>query len=82
MNYRSTGSQASAILCLAVFALAGCAGEDKRLAEDKQSCVAMGHSPGTPTFEQCLQDLNERRCAMSAKKGQTSHVATRDCSRI
>jgi len=65
--------------------LTGCAAStDRRLTEDQQSCQAMGHTTGTANFRQCLADLDERRCAMSAnmKNGALHHVASADCSRL
>jgi hypothetical protein len=82
MMYKVTVRKAAAILSFAVLALTGCDTTDKRLVEDEQSCHAMGHSLGTPDFKQCLQDLNDRRCAMVRKKNETMHVVTTDCSRL
>jgi hypothetical protein len=71
---------------LAIVLLAGCSplSPDRRLTEDEQSCQAMGHTPETANFKQCMADLNERRCAMSAgHKGNPSHhVVSTDCTRL
>jgi hypothetical protein len=43
----------------------------------------MGHVAGTPEFKQCMNDLNERRCAVQrSKAGTGSHIATTDCTRL
>jgi hypothetical protein len=73
---------ASALL-LGIASLTGCASEDRRLVADEQSCRSMGHSDGTPEFKQCMNDLNERRCAVQrAKTGPGSHVASTECTRL
>jgi hypothetical protein len=70
-----------ATLLLGVFLLSGCAAhEDRRLAEDQQSCLQMGHPPGTPQFSQCLEDLNQRRC--DTKVLGERHLATEERTRI
>jgi hypothetical protein len=70
-------------LLAAIASVTGCAGEDRRLAADEQSCLNMGHANGTPEFKQCMNDLNERRCAVQrAKAGAGSHVATTECTRL
>ncbi len=71
------------VLAAAAFGIAGCANEDHRLAEDQQSCVAMGHVEGTPEFKQCMADLNQRRCAEAKSKTEgTQHEATVDCTKL
>jgi hypothetical protein len=68
---------------LAVASFTGCAGEDRRLVADEQSCRDMGHVAGTPEFKQCMNDLNERRCALKrSKAGTGSHIATTECTRL
>ena len=70
-------------LMLAVASFTGCAGEDRRLVADQESCRNMGHEPGTPEFKQCMTDLNDRRCAVQkAKGGAGSHIATAECTRL
>jgi hypothetical protein len=69
-------------LLLVTFLFSACAQEDRRLAEDQQSCTQMGHSPGTPQFDQCMQDLNQRRCATVTKAFGERHVATEECTRL
>jgi hypothetical protein len=73
-----------AALALGSFLLAGCAQEDRRLAEDQQSCRAMGHVSGTPQFQQCMEELNQRRCATVSvgKPGTTRHQAVLECTRL
>jgi hypothetical protein len=67
----------SAILLIGVPLVSGCATrEDRRLAEDQQSCLQMGHSPETPQFSQCMQDLNQRRC--DTKVIGERHLATQE----
>jgi hypothetical protein len=68
-------------LLLVAFLFSACAHEDRRLAEDQQSCTQMGHSPGTPQFDQCMQELNQRRCATVKGFGER-HVATEECTRL
>lgn len=73
----------ASVFILAVASLTGCAGEDRRLAADQESCRNMGHAAGTPEFRQCMTDLNERRGAVQkAKAGAGSHIATADCTRL
>lgn len=55
---------------------------DTRLADDQQSCTAMGHASGTPIFRQCLAELNERRCALERNRYGTRHVDSRECTRV
>ena len=55
---------------------------DTRLADDQQTCVQMGHAAGSPIFQQCLAELNERRCALAASKTGPHHVASEDCTRL
>ena len=63
--------------------LAGCANPDSRLVADEASCRSMGHARDTPPYAECLKDLNNRRCAVAARKGWTpQHVASVDCTRI
>lgn len=69
-------------LVLATFALHGCAQPDRRLAEDRHTCVAMGHQSGTPEFQQCLADLNERRCPTKQTRHGEEHVVSKDCTRL
>lgn len=66
----------------ASFALAGCAHEDKRLTSDEQSCRSMGHSPGSAAFDQCMKDLNQRRCGTINYKGASRHATSLDCTRL
>jgi hypothetical protein len=74
---------AASALILAVASFTGCAGEDRRLVADQESCRNMGHVPGTPEFKQCMTDLNDRRCAVQKTKGGAgSHVATAECTRL
>jgi len=43
----------------------------------------MGHVVGTAAFRMCLDDLNDRRCAVSHPKVSTGiHDAARDCTRL
>jgi hypothetical protein len=73
----------ASVLILAVVLLTGCAGEDRRLVADQESCRNMGHAPGTPEFKQCMTDLNDRRCAVQkAKGGAGSHIATAECTKL
>src|SRR5437764_245073 len=44
-------------LMLTIASFAGCAGQDRRLVADEQSCRNMGHAAGTPEFKQCMHDL-------------------------
>jgi len=70
-------------LLLAIASLTGCASVDRRLVADQQSCRNMGHLDGTPQFKECMNDLNERRCAVLRSKGSAgSHVATTECTRL
>ena len=70
-------------LVLAVVSFTGCAAEDRRLVADEQSCRGMCHVAGTPEFKQCMNDLNQRRCAVQrSKAGTGSHIATTDCTRL
>jgi hypothetical protein len=71
-------------LALAVASFTGCASEDRRLVADEQSCRDMGHIPGSSEFGRCMNDLNERRCAVQrAKRGGTGlHIATEECTRL
>jgi hypothetical protein len=70
-------------LLAAIALVTGCAGEDRRLVADEQTCHSMGHLDGTQEFKQCMNDLNERRCAVQkAKTGAGSHVATTECTRL
>ena len=70
-------------LVLAAASFTGRAGEDRRLVADEQSCRDMGHVEGTPEFKQCMNDLNERRCARQrSKAGTGSHIATTECTRL
>jgi NitT/TauT family transport system substrate-binding protein len=41
-------------MMLVSIALAGCGQVDRRLAEDRQTCTAMGHSSDTAEFQQCM----------------------------
>jgi hypothetical protein len=83
MSAKHRPALAASALIVAVVSLAGCAGEDRRLVADQESCRNMGHVPGTPEFKQCMTDLNERRCAVQRAKGGTgSHVATAECTRL
>ncbi len=71
------------LLLLVGIALVGCGQVDRRLAEDRQTCTAMGHASDTAEFQQCMAELNSRRCA-DTKAGKTGphHVATLDCTRL
>ncbi len=65
--------------------LAGCAEhKDRRLADDQQTCQAMGHPTGSDAFKQCLAELNQRRCAMvrQGRTGGVRHQETEYCSRL
>ena len=77
---RST--QVASMLLIATALLTGCATEDRRLVADEQSCRSMGHSDGTSAFKQCMDNLNQRRCATSSTKVGTLHEATKDCTRL
>ena len=73
----------AAALLLAAVSIAGCASEDRRLVADQQSCRSMGHLEGTPQFKQCMNDLNERRCAvLRSKSAPGTHLATTECTRL
>ena len=73
----------AAILAFALaLALLGCGPEDKRLTVDKKTCISMGHMPGFAAFEQCMGDLNERRCATVNRRGGGGHFATVDCTKL
>jgi hypothetical protein len=76
--------KASSAVTLAILAalVAGCASPDHRLIEDQQSCTGMGHAAGTPTFQKCMADLNDRRCASRSVKSGTMHVASTECTRV
>ncbi|GEM_PF-4181285 len=90
MAFIVPGPRTAAILLFAVtFAVAGCVSKvDTRLTDDQQSCRDMGHSPGSAEFNQCMSELNERRCATvkapTTFKGQltTRHSSTIDCTRL
>jgi hypothetical protein len=70
-------------MLLISIALAGCGQVDRRLTEDRQTCTAMGHSTDTAEFQQCMAELNSRRCANTAVgKTGSHHVATLDCTRL
>jgi hypothetical protein len=75
---------AASTLLIVIALLTGCASEDRRLVADEQSCRSMGHVDGTPEFRQCMNDLNERRCATrkATKQGGSVHEATTDCTRL
>jgi hypothetical protein len=74
-------SRLAAALLLGILPLWGCAThEDRRLAEDQQSCLQMGHSAGTPQFSQCLEDLNQRRC--DTKILGERHLVNEECTRL
>ncbi len=80
---------ATILLFVAMFAVAGCASKrDTRLTDDQQSCVDMGHAPGSAEFKQCMSELNERRCATvtspTGNRGAHSnrHSSTIDCTRL
>src|SRR5204862_2265149 len=65
--------------------LAGCAEhQDRRLADDQQTCQAMGHPTGSDAFKQCLTELNKRRCRMvrEGKTGPLQHKDTPECERL
>jgi hypothetical protein len=64
--------------------LSGCGHVDRRVAEDRETCSAMGHAPDTPEFRSCMQELNNRRCAniRTGKGGYTHHEATLDCTKL
>jgi len=69
---------------LIALTLAGCgSSEDRRLVSDEQSCRNMGHTPGAAVFQQCLNDLNQRRCGViQGRKGGSQHAPTRECTRL
>lgn len=67
-------------LVLATFILHGCAQPDRRLVEDRQTCLAMGHQGGTPEFQQCMADLNERRCPTKQTRHGQEHVVSKECT--
>ena len=58
--------------------LAGCGYEDRRHASDAEACRSMGHVDGSTEYKHCLNDLNDRRCAIGSKG---HHYATFDCTR-
>ena len=70
------------LLLTIVLAFTGCAPEDRRLTADKESCSSMGHLPGSAEFQQCMQDLNDRRCATISRKGGSRHEANLDCTKL
>jgi hypothetical protein len=73
----------AATLFVSAFVIWGCAHEERRLAEDQQSCLQIGHSPGTTQFNQCMEDLNQRRCAtVTPRAVGERHVATEQCTRL
>ena len=73
-----------ALACFSVGSiLAGCTNPDTRLIADEASCRSMGHASNTPLYQECLKDLNDRRCALGARKGWTPKlVATAECTRV
>ncbi len=81
---RNYGMVVRAMTCFSLVSLlVGCADPDRRLIADEASCQRMGHFPDTQTYKGCLKDLNDRRCAVVARKGWTQqHVASADCTRI
>ena len=83
MFLKLRGALVVSTLLLTSASLVGCAGEDRRLVSDQQSCQSMGHTPNTPAYQQCMRDLNERRCAVQrGKAGAGTHVATSDCTQL
>lgn len=74
----------TSVVTLVVLAalLVGCSGPDRRVVEDQQSCTGMGHAAGTPTFQKCMADLNDRRCAHGGAKSGRTHVITTECTRV
>lgn len=72
------------LVALMILVLTGCSSsEDRRLASDEQSCRSMGHTPGTAIFQQCMNDLNQRRCGViQSRKGGAQHAPTRECTRL
>jgi hypothetical protein len=61
--------------------------QDTRLTGDQQTCATMGHAAGSSMFEQCLADLNARRCGVKNnsqgnRQGTWRHVATEACTRL
>lgn len=76
-------SALGAVAYLSLFSvLAGCGAPDRRLVDDQQSCRTMGHLQGSPTFQGCMAELNQRRCAVIAQKAGTRHVASKDCTAL
>jgi hypothetical protein len=81
--FSSLSALVAPTLLLAAVAIAGCASEDRRLAEDQQTCLSMGHSSGTAEFNQCMNELDLRRCATRrTKQGVPLHQATLECTRL
>lgn len=73
----------TAALLFGAFLLVGCAQKDLRLVEDQQSCLQMGHTPGTAAFQMCMADLNNRRCPLvTTNLHETRHFATEECTRL
>jgi hypothetical protein len=65
-----------------ILGLSACSVTDTRRASDSQSCVAMGHVPGSDAFRFCLNELNARRCEAAAFKGRRVLVETQACTRL
>lgn len=65
-----------------VLGLSACSATDTRRASDRQSCVAMGHVPGSDAYRFCLNELNARRCEAAASKWRRVLVETQACTRL
>ena len=82
VGVRCHSEWAAAALVAAMLALHGCAQPDRRLAEDRQTCAAMGHQSGSPEFQQCLAALNERRCPTKQTQHGEQHVVSKECTQL
>lgn len=80
---------AAGLILVATLVVTGCQGQqDTRLAADHKSCTDMGHSPASAAFNQCLIELNERRCAeitariTASGQPRPRHYTTIDCTKL
>jgi hypothetical protein len=75
---------AASTLLVGVALLMGCTSEDPRLVADAETCQSMGHVNGTAEFKQCMNELNQRRCATrkTSKVGGRIHEPTIECTRL
>ena len=83
MTVRCSGFRfvTTAVFAMVIIAT-GCTSEDTRLVDDAQSCRTMGHVLGSASYDECMKDLNTRRCATVAVKGGTRHDVTANCTRL